>query len=246
MTDPKPEHDISTIDPEIYFAHYYEDPHPDDDVVLRIACEAIRESRPAGPLACLDVGTGANLYPLFAALPRAASLTAWEYAKPNVDWLKKELAGGGTRPQWQHFWQVVNECYPTDAALTTDPIAALRTKTTIHQGSIFDLPERSWDVATMFFCAEAVTDKQVEFDRACGCFARSVRAGGTLVAAFLLNSKSYVLDERKYSVMTLTEESLMYTFSGLATGLKLQKIGLTEKEVRSGYTGMALLTGKSA
>ena len=245
MTDPKLEHDVATIDPEIYFAHYYEEPHPDDDVVLRIACEAIRESRPAGLLDCLDVGTGANLYPLFAALPRAARLTAWEYAKPNVDWLKKELAGGGMRPQWRHFWQVVKGCYPSNAGLTTDPIAALRTRTTIHQGSIFDLPERSFDVATMFFCAEAVSDKKAEFDRACRCFARSVRAGGTLVAAFLLNSKSYVLGERRYAVMTLSEESLVQTFSTLATGLKLQKIGLVEKEVRSGYTGMALLTGES-
>ncbi len=246
MTQATPEHDISTIDPDTYFAHYYEEPHPDDDVVLRLACAAIQDSQPAGPLACIDVGTGANLYPLFAALPRAATLTAWEYAKPNVDWLKKELAESGMRPQWQHFWQVVNDSYQGNAGPIADPIAALRSKTTIHQGSIYDLPERAWDVATMFFCAEAVTDKQEEFDRACSCFARCVRVGGTLVAAFLLNSKSYVLDGRRYPVMTLTEDSLVRTFAGLATDLKLQKIGLVEKEVRSGYTGMALLTGKSA
>ena len=245
MTQAIPEQDISIIDPDTYFAHYYEEPHPDDDVVLRLACAAIKDSQPAGLLSCIDVGTGANLYPLFAALPRAASLTAWEYAKPNVDWLKKELAESGKRPQWQHFWQVVNDSYPANAELSADPIAALRTKTTIHQGSIYDLPERAWDVATMFFCAEAVSDKREEFDRACSCFARCVRVGGTLVAAFLLNSKSYVLDGRRYSVMTLTEGSLMRTFAGLATELKLRKIGIVEKEVRSGYTGMALLTGKS-
>jgi NNMT/PNMT/TEMT family len=246
MTHAIPEHDFSTIDPDAYFAHYYEEPHPDDDVALRLACAAIRESEPPGPLSCIDVGTGANLYPLFAALPRAASLTAWEYAKPNVDWLKNELASSEMRPQWQHFLQVVNDSYPADMRLSADAFTALRTKTTVHQGSIFDLPERAWDVATMFFCAEAVTDKQAEFDRACGCFARCVRVGGALVAAFLLNSKSYVLDGRRYSVMTLTEESLMRTFAGLTTELKLQKIGVVEKEVRSGYTGMALLTGKSA
>jgi NNMT/PNMT/TEMT family len=246
MKQPIPESDVSTIDPDTYFSHYYDEPHPDDDLALRFTCEAIKGLDSAGRLASLDVGTGANLYPLFAALPRASALTAWEYSEVNVNWLRKELSGATMRPQWRHFWDIVRAIYADDPALTKDPIAELRDKTTVRQGSIFDLPEREWDIGTMFFCAEAVTDEQSEFDRACGCFARSLRTGGLLVAAFLLNSKSYVLDGRQYKVMNLTEESLKNTFAGLTTDLSLQLIGLVEKEVRSGYTGMALLTARSA
>ena len=57
----------------------------------------------------------------------------------------------------------------------------------------------------MFFCAEAVTNVQSEFDEACACFAKSVRPGGTLVAAFLVNSASYELDGVRSPIMTLSE-----------------------------------------
>lgn len=243
---PTQDNDVAKIDPDSYFAHYYQEPHPDDDLVLKLTCEALRAAEPAGPLDCLDVGTGANLYPLFAALPRASSLTAWEYAAPNIAWLADELSRDGMRPQWRHFWDVVTESYGGEGFLPEDPIAALKARTTLTQGSIFDLPERSWDAATMFFCAEAVSDQQADFDRACARFARSVRSGGTLVAAFLLNSRGYELDGRRYRVMNLSEDSLRATFADLATGLTLRKIGIVDKEVRSGYTGMALLTARSA
>lgn len=45
----------------------------------------------------------------------------------------------------------------------------------VKQGSIFDLPERTWDAATMFFCAESITEHQDEFEAACAAFARCVK-----------------------------------------------------------------------
>ena len=42
---------------------------------------------------------------------------------------------------------------------------ALRAKTSVRQGSIFDLPERRWDAATMFFCAESITERKDKFER---------------------------------------------------------------------------------
>lgn len=49
----------------------------------------------------------------------------------------------------------------------------LRTKSVVKQGSICDLPERTWDAATMFFCAESITEHQDEFEVASAAFARS-------------------------------------------------------------------------
>lgn len=235
----------SQFDSEAYFTHYYEDPHPDDDLVVRMTCEAIKRIPAGAPLDAIDVGTGPNLYPMFCALPRAASLTAWEYSSSNVAWLKAELEKDAVRPQWTHFWKVVREAYGPGFELPDNPVAAVASKASIRQGSIYDLPERQWDVATMFFCAEAVTNVQSEFDRACACFARAVRPGGTLIAAFLVKSEAYIVAGRQYPVMTLSEESLRATFAAVATDIVTEKIGIVEEEVRSGYTGMVFLTAKA-
>jgi hypothetical protein len=236
----------SQFDPETYLAHYYDDPHPDDDLVLRLTCRALKDAQPAGELDIVDVGTGPNLYPLLAALPRARSLTAWDYARPNTEWLKNELARDAMRLQWQHFWAVAREAWGGGPELPEDPIPELRRKTVPHQGSIYDLPKRNWDAASMFFCAEAVTNVQSEFDEACACFARSVRPGGTLVAGFLLNSASYELDGVRSPIMTLSEDSLQATFRKAARNVTTRPIGIVKEEVRSGYTGMVLLSAVAA
>ena len=143
------------FDSEAYFQHYYGEPHADDDLVIRHAVEAMKHASPIGAeLDVVDVGTGPNLIPLFCALPRARSLTVWEYAQSNVTWLEAEMERADMRPQWQHFWSVTREAYRPVCRLPDNPTSAIRAKTVIRQGSIFDLPEREWDAATMFFCAE--------------------------------------------------------------------------------------------
>ena len=103
----------------------------------------------------VDVGTGPSLIPFFCALPRARPLTAWEYTEGNIAWLESELQRKEMRSQWRHFWNVTREAYLTDYRLPEDPMPLLRAKAVLTRGSIFDLPERTWDAATMFFCAES-------------------------------------------------------------------------------------------
>ena len=154
------------FDSEAYFQHYYGEPHPDDDRVIQCAVAAMKRAAPAGAtLDVVDIGTGPNLIPLFCALPRARSLTVWEYAQSNVAWLKAEMLRDEMRPQWRHFWSVTREAYQPEYNLPDNPMPLLRAKSSIKQGSIFDIPERSWDAATMFFCAESITSKFEEFEQ---------------------------------------------------------------------------------
>jgi hypothetical protein len=233
------------FDSEAYFQHYYGDPHPDDDLVIRVAVEALKSARPAGAgaLDVVDVGTGPNLIPFFCALPRAGQLTAWEYAESNVAWLKAELARDDLRPQWQHFWGVTREAYGPDWALPENPIPVLRQRCSVEQGSVFDLPERNWDAATMFFCAESITERQDEFEAACAAFARSVRKGGLLAAAFLVRSEGYVVGDRPFPVLKLSAESIDGVFRQHASDVAARQIGIVEREIRSGYAGFIFLTG---
>ena len=234
----------ATFDSEAYFQHYYGEPHPDDDRVIRLAVEAIKRAPPlAAELDVVDVGTGPNLIPFFCALPRAARLTAWDYAKSNVDWLEAELSREDMRAQWQHFWAVTREAYGPNYALPADPVPLLRAKAVIEQGSIFDLPQRRWDAATMFFCAESITERQDEFEAACAAFARCVKPGGALIAAFLVHSAGYVVADRPFPVLRLSPGTIESVFAANAVEVAAEQVGIVEREIRSGYSGFIFLTG---
>jgi NNMT/PNMT/TEMT family len=234
------------FDSEAYFQHYYGEPHPDDDRVISLAVAAMKSAPPlGGELDVVDVGTGPNLFPLFCTLPRARRLTAWEYAESNVAWLEAELKRQDTRPQWRHFWQVAREAYAPDFTLPEDPIPLLREKCTIARGSVFDLPERQWQAATMFFCAESITEQQDEFEAACRAYARCVKRGGVLAAAFLARSSGYAVKEARYPALSLSAEKILNVFAPHADSLDAELVGIVPREIRSGYTGLVFMTGRA-
>jgi hypothetical protein len=234
------------FDSEAYFQHYYGDPHPDDDHVIRLAVAAMKGAPPLGAeLDVVDIGTGPNLFPLFCALPRAHRLTAWEYAESNVAWLEAELRRPDSRPQWRHFWQVAREAYAPDFHLPEDPIPLLRERCTITRGSIFDLPKQRWDAATMFFCAESITESRDEFEAASASYARCVKPGGLLAAAFLVRSAGYVVADRPFPVLHLSAAMIEETFARHADILNSEQVGIVERKIRSGYSGFVFITGRA-
>ena len=127
--------------------------------------------------------------------------------------------------------------------IKADEMPALRAKTVLRQGSIFELPERAWHSATMFFCAESITGRQDEFEAACAAFARCVRSGGTLLAAFLVRSAGYVVADHSFPCLSLSAESIESVFASHADRIKTERIGIVEREIRSGYSGFVFLTG---
>ena len=234
----------SQFDSEAYFQHYYGEPHPDDDLVINCAVEAMKCASPIdAELEVVDVGTGPNLIPLFCALPRARKLTAWEYAESNVAWLEAEMRRDEIRSQWRHFWAVTQKAYQPDWILPEDPMPMLRSKTIVRRGSIFDLPSRTWDAATMFFCAESITERQDEFDAACAAYANCVKPGGALVAAFLVRSGGYVVADRPFPVLQLSAEAIEQSVARHAKAVRAKTIGISEREIRSGYSGFVFITG---
>ena len=236
----------SNFDSEAYFQHYYGEPHADDDRVIRCAVAAMKAIAPsAAGLNIIDVGTGPNLIPFMCTMPRARSLTAWEFAQSNVDWLRADLSREGLRPQWQHFWGVTKEAYGADWHLPDNPLPALAAMSRITRGSVFDLPKRRWDAATMFFCAESITEREDEFAAAVAAYAQCVKPGGALAAAFLVRSAGYEVSGHRFPVLHLTPEAIENTFAIHAQNVKAERIGLVEREIRSGYSGFVFLTGRA-
>jgi SAM-dependent methyltransferase len=230
------------FDPDAYFDHYYGEPHADDALVARKAAAALRDfAHGRDDLGILDVGTGANLIPLLAALPAAKTLTAWDYAASNIAWLETEFKRAVLRPQWQHFWCEVEAVYGAPAT-GLEAAQKLKHCARAQQGSIFNLPTAQWDAATMFFCAESITRDAQEFGIACNAFARAVRPGGALVAAFLARSGGYEVGGIDYPAVPVDEASIMAIFQPLCRSISVESIGLYETEIRSGYSGMVFLS----
>jgi hypothetical protein len=94
----------------------------------------------------------------------------------------------------------------------------------------------------MFFCAESMTQRQDEFDRACRCFAGAVRPGGTIIGAFLNRSDGYVVAGRDFPVLEVTPDSVLAALDGMIETPKIDMIGIVDEQIRSGYAGMILLT----
>lgn len=236
----------STFDSEAYFHHYYGDPHADDDHVIRCAVAAMKAIAPSpAGLNIIDVGTGPNLIPFMCASPRARSLTAWEFSQSNVDWLRADLQRETLRPQWQHFWGVTKDAYGAGWCLPENPVPALAAMSRITRGSVFDLPKRRWDAATMFFCAESITEREDEFAAAVAAYAQCVKPGGALAAAFLVRSAGYEVAGQRFPVLHLSPEAIETTFERHALEVKAERIGIVEREIRSGYSGFVFLTGRS-
>ena len=76
-------------------------------------------------------------------------------------------------------------------------------------------------------------------------FARCVKPGGSLVAAFLVGSSGYAVAERPFPVLNVSEADILRVFAPVSTDQRTEKIGIVEREIRSGYSGMVFLSAKA-
>lgn len=242
----------SDFDPEAYFEHYYGEPHADDDALTTLAARALRKAgadRPGG-LDVVDVGTGPSLIPFLCALPVARRLTAWEFAPANLSWLAHEIMGRHLRPQWQHFWGVVKAAHGGEHTVASplmahDPLPRLAACSRLVRGSIFDLPRHAYDAGTMFFCAESITGSAEEFDAALKAFVGTVRPGGMIAAAFLVRSSGYDVAGRRYPAIDLGADEIAARMARHLATLDATPIGLSDREIRSGYSGSLFVAGRT-
>jgi hypothetical protein len=233
------------FDSRFYYDHNYRQLRQDDRKIVesvRDFLSELRGTRKIGDgLKGLDVGSGANLYPAFTMLPLCQSITMWEHAASNVAWLERQI----TRfdPSWDAFWELLAEdpLYQK----VDDPRRALADSASVVHNSIFNLPAEEWDIGTMFFVAESLTEEIDEFQTATRRFLRALRPGAPFAAAFMENSKGYVVGDQRFPAVEITVDDVMECLDGYCTEARPVHIELDHKPLRDGYTGMILAIGKS-
>ena len=225
-----------------YCAHNYTTLRVDDseilDLVARWFSRTVRSRRLAG----LDVGTGPNLYPALSMLPHCDSITLREHSATNVAWLRE--AAAALPEQWDPFWQVVTgpDAVHGDFAHAA---AALAERAVIEQGSVFELPAAAWDLGTMFFVAESISQDPAEFTAAVTTFVRAVKPGGPFAAAFMESSEGYEVADIWFPATAVGEPEITKCLDQVAEDLTVRRVEVCPAPLRDGYTGMIVATGRA-
>ncbi|MER7952197.1 class I SAM-dependent methyltransferase [Streptomyces sp. NPDC096079] len=223
-----------------YLAENYRRLHPCDIGVIRHHAAVYRRLAPAGLARTLELGAGPNLYPLMLAGAASRAVDAVEPSAASVRYLRGQLTHG-VDDSWRPFYAL---CRSLDPALPESPAEALR-GVRVVRGTADDLVPGTYDLASMNFVAESVTEDFDEFTALCAAFVRAVRPGGTLLAAFMERMPSYRIGTGPvWPACPVDEPALRAVFVPRTTGLRITRLAKDLTLPEYGDTGVLLLTAR--
>ena len=225
------------FDPMQYVKDNYVDLHDEDRIILYLLSATYHQLPPL-PLA-VEVGVGPNLYPLMAMLPVVKKIEAIDYNPANLRYLKKQLK----KPNkfWLAYWQLLHE---SCSSYQIDFLSELRRKVTLLEGDIYSLPENTYDLASMNFCAESVTDNRTMFELACQTYIRAVKSAGYFIASFMENSTGYTVGTYHFPSCPIDKMTIMNIFIPVCDQWQMYHIPKAHQPLRAGYSGMLLFIGR--
>lgn len=227
-----------------YLEHNYFMMRHDDAEVLELThswfTAVLAGTAAATALHGLDVGCGPNLYPGLAMLPLCETLTLLDFSAPNVAWLRSHV--GRCDEIWRPYWELIS---PSGSrGEFEDARAWLAERSRIAHSSLFDLPQAAWDLGTMFFVAESITDDYAEFDAALARFVRALRPGAPFAAAFMERSEGYEVSGIRFPSVSVSAEEVGGYLAHRTSELKVHRVAIRPAPLRDGYAGMLLALGR--
>jgi hypothetical protein len=234
------------FDSHAYWKHNYAALREDDQLFLRriggFFGAVSASARPhSGTWRGVDVGSGTNLYPALAMLPLCAEIELWEHGQKNYDWLRHEVQSYST--YWDPFWRVLRG-HAEYAPIGRSARRRLAKAARVVKGNLFDLRADHYDVGTMFFVAESITNRSDEFELAVQAFTRSLRHGAPFAAAFMRNSNGYQISGHEFPALQIDVPDIEACLRDVAEvdDLVFETVDLG-RPLRTGYDGMILVLG---
>ena len=197
----------------------------------------------------IDVGSGSNLYPALLMLPWTEQILLTDYSERNVSWLRHQvMADDGVSWAWQPFWRELDTRPGYNQV--SEPRKQLREVCAgtpglagVERHSVFDLPAAQWQLGTMFFVAESITEDVTEFRAAVECFVAALAPGAPFAAAFMAGSDGYEVAGTMFPALRITTDDVTERFTELGTADLSVYLTRTPHRVRPGYEGMIVATG---
>ena len=236
--------------PEDYWQRNYLELQPEDQEIIRLVSRFLIAAFAARPHARLgiDVGSGTNIYPALLMLPWTDQILLTDFSLSNVRWLRRQLADDSPGWTWRPFWHELQE--KEGYAQIGEPRKHLREachgeagRAGIERRSVFSLPKARWDLGTMFFVAESITEDPAEFRAALAGFTEALKPGAPFATAFMAGSHGYPVAGRHFPALPITTDHVRQHFTDLgASDLSVELLRTTHR-VRDGYEGMIVATG---
>ncbi|GAB7042708.1 MULTISPECIES: SCO2525 family SAM-dependent methyltransferase [Catenuloplanes] len=227
------------FDSDFYFTHNYDSVRRADAEIIDHLGAFFSSSQLRRHGRAIDVGTGANLYPALSMLPWADRVTLFERARTNRAWLARQQASPS--PIWAEFTARLRTGRPAYDVIT-DPSTAISGRTEIVAGNVFTLPQDgAFDMGTMFFVAESITQNRHEFERATRNFLGSLKRFAPFAAAFMKDSQGYQVGALEFPALAVDEYDIERCVAGLTHNVSVHTVDDTT--LRDGYKGMIVVTG---
>lgn len=227
-----------------YLAENYRQLHTCDVAVINHHSAFYRQMARSSIQRSVEIGAGPNLYPLLLAAGACRHIDALDPSTANVAYLQDQLSRGADQ-SWQPFY---DRCRALDGDLPATMAEALQ-GVTARLGNLDDLEPGSYDLASMNFVAESISEDLAEVTAFCRRFARSVRPGGRLVASFMERQARYQLgDGSQWPGCPIDVEDVLRIFEAEVDQLEVSRIDSDPAlpDYYGGYTGMILLTARRA
>jgi NNMT/PNMT/TEMT family len=240
----------SRFSSEAYWRTNYKELEPEDrEIIRRVSHFFISTfARRDRVKLAIDVGTGPNLYPALLLLPWTDQILLTDYSAGNISWLRRHLMDDDEPWTWRPFWQELDNQPGYDQI--GEPRKQLREacadvpgQAGIEQYSVFDLPRERWQLGTMFFVAESITQDPDEFRAAVSRFVRALQPGAPFAAAFMAGSNGYPVAGIPFPALPITPNDITERFTELGVRKLSVYLNQTPHRVRPGYQGMIVATG---
>ena len=223
-----------------YLTEIYRELHPVDAAVIDHHSAYYRRLAPDSVARSLEFGAGPNLYPLLLAAGCSRQIDALDPSSANVSYLQQQLTDGPD-DHWRSFYA---RCRAGNDSLPGSATAALA-RVQVRQGDGLDVPAGQYDLASMHFVAESVTESRAEFVGLCQAFIRAVRPGGHLIAAFMERMPSYRLGAGpQWPGYPVDADEVREVFAAHTDDLVVERIDNDPSLPDYGDTGMVLLTAR--
>jgi hypothetical protein len=235
---------------QAYWKHNYRHLLPaDKEIIQRVSHFLMDAFADRGPARrAIDVGSGTNLYPSLLMLPWTEQILLTDHAEGNVSWLREHVLADRAPWTWEPFWRELHQLEGYNQI--GEPRGQLRQacagapgRAGVERHSVFHLPQGQWELGTMFFVAESITEDPAEFRAAIEGFVGALQPRAPFAAAFMAGSDGYPVDGTRFPALEITSDDVTERFTELGVNRLSVTPVRTTQPVRPGYEGMIVATG---